>query len=163
MSFSTHNDKVQNNWTQSRKPESSMKNRLRFSHGNRQREIRRSSACGQRNGWRNLEKSKPGLSSATFQLSKKNTPELARRGGLNQVKLREEVARRHRVGQVASRRGAHRIATVAAARRTAGNGVRRIQLDVGAQVGRIVDRVVGLQVLFQREPVWPPRQSGGGC
>src|ERR1019366_8860175 len=84
----------------------------------------------------------------------KRTPRSLRAGVvLNQVKLREVVTGSHLVAKATGRRGANISASIVAARRTAGNGARRIQLDVGAQVGRIGDRVVGLQVLFQRELV----------
>src|ERR1022692_3974706 len=80
---------------------------------------------------------------------------LRSKGFLNQVRLRQEVTGRDRIGQAAGhlRIGADGADGVAAARRTARNAVRRVQLDVGRQVARIVDGAAGGLVLFQRELV----------
>src|ERR1017187_57888 len=89
-----------------------------------------------------------------LQLSKKTTPELARRGGLNPVKLREEVAGGYGVVKGAGRRVADRErGCIAAARRTTRNGAHRIQLDIGREVGRPNDGVTAGPVRFQRELV----------
>src|ERR1039458_4238914 len=68
-------------------------------------------------------------------------------------KSRQEVTGRHGVGQIAGRRGAHGVAGIVAARRAGRNVGAGVELDIGRQIVRIVDGVVALLVLFQRELV----------